>query len=149
MIYTTKDVLQIVAAILFTTKPSSDDIWEPWSEWGPCSVTCGEGVMTRIRRCNDPPPADGGEYCKGPGVETRPCLGNCGNPPAKSPVAIKDIKNIIHGLQPKTTQSIAEVLKPLNLSLIANISKPNISIEDIKNIVNGTGKRVVLEDFLQ
>ncbi|XP_078681199.1 uncharacterized protein LOC144916083 [Branchiostoma floridae x Branchiostoma belcheri] len=36
-----------------------------WSDWvvGDCSVTCGNGVMTQTRFCNNPAPANGGPEC--------------------------------------------------------------------------------------
>ena len=42
-----------------------DGNWNSWGEWGDCSVTCGDGVKTRIRTCTNPPPADGGKECVG------------------------------------------------------------------------------------
>ena len=42
-----------------------DGNWNSWGEWGDCSVTCGDGVKTRIRTCTNPPPADGGKDCVG------------------------------------------------------------------------------------
>ena len=39
-----------------------------WSHWGPyddCSVTCGTGVRTRVRSCNNPSPVNGGLSCAG------------------------------------------------------------------------------------
>ncbi|TRY54403.1 hypothetical protein DNTS_023681 [Danionella cerebrum] len=44
-----------------------------WEEWGPCSVTCGQGIQERIRFCNNPPPANGGPLCEGPSVNSRKC----------------------------------------------------------------------------
>ncbi|XP_001920501.5 hemicentin-1 [Danio rerio] len=44
-----------------------------WEEWGPCSVTCGQGIQERIRFCNNPPPAYGGPLCEGPNVDSRKC----------------------------------------------------------------------------
>ena len=48
-----------------------------WSEWGKCSVTCGEGVQTRTRICTNPPPSGGGATCieqsLGPAEEEQAC----------------------------------------------------------------------------
>ncbi|XP_039591708.1 hemicentin-1 isoform X2 [Polypterus senegalus] len=44
-----------------------------WMDWGPCSVTCGQGVQKRLRQCNNPLPANGGRHCIGPEVEKRSC----------------------------------------------------------------------------
>ncbi|XP_038613568.1 hemicentin-1 [Tachyglossus aculeatus] len=52
-----------------------------WYEWRPCSVTCGQGVQKRIRQCNNPLPANGGQPCHGSDTESR----NCQNKPC--PVA--------------------------------------------------------------
>nr|CAJ65510.3 HyTSR1 protein [Hydra vulgaris] len=44
-----------------------------WSDYSPCSKTCGVGTQTRKRFCTDPAPAFGGLACVGPDVDTRTC----------------------------------------------------------------------------
>ena len=51
-----------------------DGHWGRWSSWSPCSVTCGYGTHTRTRKCNDPPPKNGGEECGGDRKDVGKCL---------------------------------------------------------------------------
>ncbi|XP_028919038.1 A disintegrin and metalloproteinase with thrombospondin motifs 13 isoform X1 [Ornithorhynchus anatinus] len=47
-----------------------------WSGWGapsPCSRSCGGGVVTRRRRCNNPRPAFGGRGCEGADLQAELC----------------------------------------------------------------------------
>ncbi|KAL9971012.1 hypothetical protein ACROYT_G023488 [Oculina patagonica] len=46
-----------------------------WTLWTPCSVTCGQGIMTRKRFCTNPPPTIGGKDCTdlGPDHEKTSC----------------------------------------------------------------------------
>uniref|UniRef100_UPI0035900F1F hemicentin-1 n=1 Tax=Myxine glutinosa TaxID=7769 RepID=UPI0035900F1F len=44
-----------------------------WLPWGPCSVDCGKGSQERVRRCNNPWPANGGRTCQGPSAERQTC----------------------------------------------------------------------------
>uniref|UniRef100_A0A674BAD9 Thrombospondin 1 n=1 Tax=Salmo trutta TaxID=8032 RepID=A0A674BAD9_SALTR len=39
--------------------------WGPWSLWDTCSVTCGGGLQTRQRLCNNPAPKYKGKECQG------------------------------------------------------------------------------------
>ncbi|XP_027058955.1 A disintegrin and metalloproteinase with thrombospondin motifs adt-1-like isoform X3 [Pocillopora damicornis] len=47
--------------------------WSKWSNWTECSVTCGPGVVTRDRHCNNPEPAAGGKHCNGTNKESKSC----------------------------------------------------------------------------
>ncbi|KAE8624442.1 hypothetical protein XENTR_v10005948 [Xenopus tropicalis] len=49
---------------------TGDPAAEGWSMWGVCSMTCGQGVQTRIRSCVSSPY---GTLCSGPLRETRTC----------------------------------------------------------------------------
>ncbi|XP_072488956.1 A disintegrin and metalloproteinase with thrombospondin motifs 13 isoform X2 [Notamacropus eugenii] len=47
-----------------------------WSSWSPprtCSRTCGGGVITRRRQCNNPRPAFGGRDCAGADIKAELC----------------------------------------------------------------------------
>lgn len=47
--------------------------WGPWSPWDICSVTCGGGMQTRSRLCNNPAPQFGGKDCIGDVTENQIC----------------------------------------------------------------------------
>ena len=49
--------------------------YSEWSEWTPCTVTCGGGENMRSRTCTNPAPAFGGKDCNalGPSIETGRC----------------------------------------------------------------------------
>lgn len=47
--------------------------WSSWGAWGTCSVTCGNGAETRVRKCSNPEPMYGGRPCQGHPTESRSC----------------------------------------------------------------------------
>ncbi|XP_053178575.1 hemicentin-1 [Scomber japonicus] len=47
--------------------------WGSWLPWTPCSETCGKGMQSRIRLCNNPPPAFDGPQCEGTDTQTQVC----------------------------------------------------------------------------
>ncbi|XP_055988649.1 A disintegrin and metalloproteinase with thrombospondin motifs 13 [Sorex fumeus] len=47
--------------------------WSSWGAPGPCSRSCGGGVVTRRRQCSDPRPAFGGRVCEGPDLQAEIC----------------------------------------------------------------------------
>ncbi|XP_036397842.1 adhesion G protein-coupled receptor B2-like isoform X1 [Megalops cyprinoides] len=46
-------------------------LWEEWSPWSLCSVTCGRGSRTRTRSCMAP--QHGGKACGGPELQSKVC----------------------------------------------------------------------------
>ena len=53
--------------------PPVDGSWGSWTDWSSCSVTCGGGYQFRTRRCDDPPPLNGGAECPGSDEEIQSC----------------------------------------------------------------------------
>ena len=47
--------------------------WGQWSDWTDCSQTCGQGIQSRNRTCDDPEPTFGG-ICRGNTTESKSCL---------------------------------------------------------------------------
>ncbi|KAJ0000663.1 hypothetical protein NQD34_005683 [Periophthalmus magnuspinnatus] len=54
-----------------------DGGWGPWSDPGPCSVSCGEGLQLSHRSCDQPRPEYGGRHCSGPSTKSSVCDSPC------------------------------------------------------------------------
>ncbi|KAM9391749.1 properdin-like [Pholidichthys leucotaenia] len=54
-----------------------DGRWGEWSSFGPCSVSCGEGLKLSKRMCDSPAPKYGGQYCEGPSTRSDICKSPC------------------------------------------------------------------------
>lgn len=63
------DILHLFAKKMCKT----DGGWSNWTNWSPCSKSCGQGRQIRMRECNNPKPENGGKYCKGDPVEEKQC----------------------------------------------------------------------------
>ena len=79
-------VLQLQATILLN--PTVDGDWFEWSQFSDCSATCGGGIMTRNRTCDNP--EFGGNDCVGESTDTQ----NCGEIPCPSTYFI--LKHVNH-----------------------------------------------------
>ena len=53
-----------------------DGQWGRFGSWSTCSQTCGGGIRTRQRSCDNPPPSNGGADCTGNAIRERECNTN-------------------------------------------------------------------------
>ncbi|XP_005404818.1 PREDICTED: SCO-spondin [Chinchilla lanigera] len=47
--------------------------WGPWGPWSSCSRSCGGGLRSRTRACDQPPPEGLGLFCEGPQAQGETC----------------------------------------------------------------------------
>nr|XP_044630662.1 SCO-spondin [Equus asinus] len=47
--------------------------WGPWGPWSSCSRSCGGGLRSRTRACDQPLPQGLGDYCEGPRAQGETC----------------------------------------------------------------------------
>ncbi|KAL4222758.1 hypothetical protein ACF0H5_018799 [Mactra antiquata] len=52
----------------------TDGNWSLWSSWSSCSVTCGYGLKSRHRQCDNPKPSVLGTYCIGSSEDENICF---------------------------------------------------------------------------
>uniref|UniRef100_A0A182VQ07 Uncharacterized protein n=1 Tax=Anopheles minimus TaxID=112268 RepID=A0A182VQ07_9DIPT len=50
-----------------------DGGWSEWTRWSQCSKSCGKGIKSRKRYCNNPAPKAGGKPCVGENIEHTQC----------------------------------------------------------------------------
>ena len=55
---------------------SGNGQWGDWGSWGECSTKCGDGIKTRSRLCDNPPPAEDGLPCEGSDTDEGTCTDN-------------------------------------------------------------------------
>ncbi|XP_045179255.1 thrombospondin-1-like isoform X2 [Mercenaria mercenaria] len=53
--------------------PPVDGAWSDWGPWERCSSTCGIGLQSRYRKCDNPPPASNGRLCLGDAKDVGLC----------------------------------------------------------------------------
>ena len=61
------------SVVMYNLCISADGGFSNWGVFTPCSATCGGGMQSRSRVCNNPPPQYNGKDCVGPVNETRAC----------------------------------------------------------------------------
>lgn len=51
----------------------SDGGWSEWVQFESCSLTCGGGLVSRSRFCENPTLMNGGKDCVGPSLDSIDC----------------------------------------------------------------------------
>ncbi|XP_065657087.1 uncharacterized protein LOC136082288 [Hydra vulgaris] len=69
-----------------------DGGFSDWSDFSPCTKTCGGGVQTRTRECDNPKPQTGGKDCIGIKMETQ----GCNNSFCPGPDGVTQAQNLVH-----------------------------------------------------
>jgi hypothetical protein len=78
--------------------------WSHWGSFGECSVTCGNGTMTRTRTCSNTALAHGGVDCMGSSTQNQTCIKpDC---PSKTSFKIHGHKIKIHRITYKRIKVI-------------------------------------------
>ena len=47
--------------------------WGSWGGWSTCTKSCGRGVRSKTRKCNNPAPSNGGQNCPGSSSSSLTC----------------------------------------------------------------------------
>ena len=71
-----KGITKNTSSIIYDSYSAVNGGYSNWTRWSNCSVTCGDGVMTRSHQCNNPSPAGpDAKDCSGlgPTEGTRKC----------------------------------------------------------------------------
>ena len=62
--------IELISTLLHTTVV--DCLWSTWSDWTPCSKTCGDGVKDKSRQVQTPA-QNTGAPCNGPTRQVKSC----------------------------------------------------------------------------
>ena len=88
-----------------------DGGWGSWKSWSSCSRSCGGGIRSSRRECDDPAPSHGGRYCTGDRVRYQSCN------TAKCPPVATDFRQVQCQAYNKVKHNITNL--PSNVTWIA------------------------------
>lgn len=71
--------------------PPVDGSWSYWGPWEGCSSTCGIGLQSRFRKCDNPPPSSNGRLCLGDAKDVGLCNIHCVETPSVSTVTTTSV----------------------------------------------------------
>jgi len=102
--------------VRFTAAPPPakvDGAWSSWQPWESCSATCGIGLRSRHRECNNPAPSGNGRNCLGDLKDVALCNIPCTdgpvvtNPPTQPPIKTTPVPQ-----PPQTTSAVVNPTTP-------------------------------------
>ena len=73
MFHANTKILGSTCLAFYNYNDSVDGGWGDWTTYSNCDVTCGDGMKTRTRTCNNPSASNGGLSCPGQNSQTAPC----------------------------------------------------------------------------
>lgn len=93
------------------TEKFQDGFWGRWGAYDKCSGTCGWGVQTRRRKCDNPIPSYGGKECSGISVMKHLCRKTrCGGGTFFSDVNAGFVKQERRGIRINEKQQLVHCL---------------------------------------
>ena len=69
-------MIRVICSLILFISSVIHGGWGNWDNVGNCSRTCGRGVRTRSRKCDNPLPQHGGSHCSGASYESEICNEN-------------------------------------------------------------------------
>lgn len=76
------DIITLVIGLFIAVNGS----WSTWTDWSPCTESCGAGTRQKTRLCDNPVPLFGGAQCQGTFNEIESCsVATCPNDMTMTP----------------------------------------------------------------
>lgn len=109
----------------------------PWGPWSSCSTTCGVGVITRSRKCNNPSREFGGLPCSEPNTEQKEardwsdCPARQRSPELIGPLGLRSIK--LGSVSVEASDADYGIFHRASLSPIGRFADPDHLYQAIEN----------------
>ncbi|XP_066458569.1 A disintegrin and metalloproteinase with thrombospondin motifs 12 isoform X2 [Eleutherodactylus coqui] len=112
--------------------------WSTWTSWSHCTRTCGAGVQSAERKCNNPAPKFGGKYCTGERKRYRMCKTNpCPkNQPSFRQMQCAEFDTVVYKNELHTWYPIYNTANPCELH--CRNAKANFIDKLLDSVVDGT-----------
>ncbi|KAG9488387.1 hypothetical protein GDO78_007934 [Eleutherodactylus coqui] len=112
--------------------------WSTWTSWSHCTRTCGAGVQSAERKCNNPAPKFGGKYCTGERKRYRMCKTYpCSkNQPSFRQMQCAEFDTVVYKNELHTWYPIYNTANPCELH--CRNAKANFIDKLLDSVVDGT-----------
>ncbi|XP_044132344.1 A disintegrin and metalloproteinase with thrombospondin motifs 12 isoform X2 [Bufo gargarizans] len=112
--------------------------WASWTFWSHCTRTCGAGVQSAERKCNNPEPKFGGKYCTGERKRYRMCKTNpCPkNQPSFRQMQCAEFDSLLYKNELHTWYPIYNTANPCELH--CRNAEGNFADKLLDSVIDGT-----------